>query len=268
MVLEILDARDPVGTRATDLEDKVAAAAGKKLILVLNKIDLIPNEVCDRWLKYLRQFFPVIPFKACTQKSGTLGESVPFKATRHAEASTFGSRSVGGEQLLQLLKNYSRNEDIKTAITVGVIGYPNVGKSSVINSMKRVRSCGVSPVSGFTKVMQEVILDRKIRLLDCPGIVFEDQNENSVILRNCINVEAMHDPVPAAQMVLERCEDQVLMDLYDVPPFKDIYEFLGNLGRKTRLQGKGGHFRHERSRPSIYSKTGTPGEFTTALIQV
>lgn len=43
------------------------------------------------------------------------------------------SKSVGSDTLLQLIKNYSKNSGIKQAVTVGVIGYPNVGKSSLIN---------------------------------------------------------------------------------------------------------------------------------------
>lgn len=50
-----------------------------------------------------------------------------------------GSACLGADTLLQLLKNYTRNLNIKTAITVGVIGLPNVGKSSLINSLKRTR---------------------------------------------------------------------------------------------------------------------------------
>ena len=47
------------------------------------------------------------------------------------------SGAVGTEALMSVLKNYCRSLNLKTAITVGVIGYPNVGKSSLINSLKR-----------------------------------------------------------------------------------------------------------------------------------
>lgn len=47
------------------------------------------------------------------------------------------SGAVGTEALMGVLKNYCRSLNLKTAITVGVIGYPNVGKSSLINSLKR-----------------------------------------------------------------------------------------------------------------------------------
>ena len=106
------------------------------------------------------------------------------------------SECLGGEQLLQLLKNYSRNRNLKTSVTVGVIGYPNVGKSSLINSLVRTRAVEVGAQAGITKVAQEVHLDKKVKLLDCPGIVFaKDENDVSVILRNHVKLSAVTDCV-------------------------------------------------------------------------
>lgn len=59
---------------------------------------------------------------------------------------------------MSLLSNYCRNKDIKTSIRVGVVGLPNVGKSSLINSLKRARACNVGATPGVTKTMQEVNL--------------------------------------------------------------------------------------------------------------
>ena len=61
------------------------------------------------------------------------------------------SSCLGANTLLKLLGNYCRSQDMKTAITVGIVGFPNVGKSSVINSLKRSKACNVGSTPGLTK---------------------------------------------------------------------------------------------------------------------
>merc|ERR1719361_1729183 len=69
VVLEVLDARDPLGSRCVEMEDAIRASNGaKKLILVLNKIDLVPKENVEAWLKHLRMELPTVAFKASTQE--------------------------------------------------------------------------------------------------------------------------------------------------------------------------------------------------------
>ena len=72
---------------------------------------------------------------------------------RKANSSVVSSNvCLGADNVLQLLKNYCRNNGVKTA--VGIIGYPNVGKSSLINSLKRSRAVGVSSTAGYTRAIQ------------------------------------------------------------------------------------------------------------------
>jgi nuclear GTP-binding protein len=52
---------------------------------------------------------------------------------------------------MSLLSNYCRNKDVKTSIRVGIVGLPNVGKSSLINSLKRNRACSVGAMPGKKK---------------------------------------------------------------------------------------------------------------------
>ena len=244
IILEVLDARDPLACRAPEIEAMILRAAGdKKLVLVLNKIDLVPPSVVQAWLKYLRQSFPAVAFKASTQQQkshlSAAGGARVNQAVRSGEVLT-GSGSAGTDILLQLIKNYSRSHDKKKAVTVGIIGYPNVGKSSIVNSLKRHRAVGVSPVPGFTKQAQEVQLDAKIRLLDCPGIIFDDgagsggldDGGAGLLLRNCVSVESMPDPELAVAGILRRCEPTKLMSLYRLPRFSDADEFLTLVARQ------------------------------------
>jgi nuclear GTP-binding protein len=63
-----------------------------------------------------------------------------------------------------------------------MIGYPNVGKSSVINALKQKLVCKSAPIPGETKIWQYVALTRRIYMIDCPGIVYEYEGQDEVIL--------------------------------------------------------------------------------------
>ena len=87
-----------------------------------------------------------------------------------------------------------------------MILFSDVGKSSLINSLKRSRACGVGAVPGFTRAMQEVQLDSKVKLLDSPGMVLASGNmtDSSVALRNAVRVDCLDDPVTPVQAILQR----------------------------------------------------------------
>jgi nuclear GTP-binding protein len=238
VVLQILDARDPLGTASTAVEEMVASKANKKFVYVLNKADLVPRDVLTGWLAYLRRNHPTIPFKSNTQQgqSKNLGRTAG-KANNVGEGALQTNQAVGTEELIGLLKNYSRVGDKKSVIVVGVVGFPNVGKSSLINSLMRSRAVGVSSMPGYTKVAQEVILDKNIRLMDTPGVVFADGDSASTTLRNCVNVEELEDVLTPVQAILERCPPGYLMQLYSIPAFKS-HDCTGFLALVARAMGK------------------------------
>eukprot|EP00298_Acanthocystis_sp_HF-20_P000111 c10134_g1_i1.p1 GENE.c10134_g1_i1~~c10134_g1_i1.p1 ORF type:complete len:516 (-),score=222.79 c10134_g1_i1:22-1569(-) len=239
ILLEILDARDPLGCRCPSLENLIDADTNKKLIIILNKIDLVPREAVQKWLAYFRQTHPTIAFKATTQHKGRMVRGSAVSATKAPAELLQSSECLGGDTLIKLLKSYSKSHNIKKAITVGVFGYPNVGKSSLINSLKRARAVGVSPCPGFTKTVTQVFLDKQIQLIDCPGVVFdkEDSGESStnIVLRNAVSPDKVNDPIPIVEAIINRCDSLALSRHYKIAAFENVNNFLMHI---ARIRGK------------------------------
>ncbi|KAH7669368.1 P-loop containing nucleoside triphosphate hydrolase protein [Dioscorea alata] len=152
------------------------------------------------------------------------------------------SDCLGAETLIKLLKNYSRSHELIVSITVGIVGLPNVGKSSLINSLKRSHVVNVGATPGLTQSMQEVYLDKNVKLLDCPGVVMLESSDDdvSIALRNCKRIEKLEDPVGPVKKILDLCPAERLMSLYKLPSFSFVDDFLCKVATLRGKLKKGG----------------------------
>ncbi|GIY22651.1 guanine nucleotide-binding protein-like 3 homolog [Caerostris darwini] len=240
VVLEILDARDPLGCRCPQIE-KLIIDSNKKLVLVLNKIDLIPKKNLTDWLTYLRKSLPTVAFKASTQSQNNNLSRSKIPAVKLNENLQESSPCFGASFLMKILGNFCRNNNIQTFIKVGVVGFPNVGKSSVINSLKRSRACTVGATPGLTKTVQEVSLDKHIKILDSPGVVLaKGDSSSNLALRNAVRVETLKDVITPAEDIIKRADHLQLCLHYTIPEFSSSQELFCHLAKRMGKYKKGG----------------------------
>lgn len=218
VIVQVLDARDPMGTRSPHIENYMKKdKKHKHLIFILNKCDLIPTWATARWVKVLSKEYPTLAFHASITN--------PF----------------GKGSLIQLLRQYGRLHSDKKQISVGFIGYPNVGKSSIINTLRKKKVCKVAPIPGETKVWQYITLMRNIFLIDCPGVVYPSgDTETEILLKGVVRVENVKDCTEHIPMVLERVKKEYLVRTYHIESWEDHVDFLTQLAKKTGRLLKGG----------------------------
>ncbi len=140
VVLEVLDARFVEETRNAEFE-KLIKEQGKKIIYVLNKADLVDVR---------KNFEDMRPYVYVSAKDG-----------------------AGVRLLRNKIKEMVKKVDLKgrKRAQVGIIGYPNTGKSSLINLLARKSSAGTGSEAGFTQGMQKIRLTSDILILDTPGVI-------------------------------------------------------------------------------------------------
>lgn len=144
--------------------------------------------------------------------------------------------------MIQLLRQFSALHSDRKQISVGLIGYPNTGKSSIINTLRKKKVCTVAPIPGETKIWQYITLMRRIFLIDCPGIVPPNaqDTETDILLRGVVRVENVSNPEQYIPAVLAKCKQQHIERTYEITGWTNSTEFCEMLARKGGRLLKGG----------------------------
>lgn len=150
IILEVLDARFIQETRNTELE-KIIKKKKKILISVLNKSDLIDKSKLDK--EKLKELYPYVIVSAKSRR---------------------GIRNLRSRIKIEAGK-VKKQVDSSGKIRVGVIGYPNTGKSSLINVLLGRKKAGTGSEAGYTKGIQKIKLSEGIHLIDSPGVIPKTQ---------------------------------------------------------------------------------------------
>ncbi|XP_017034938.1 large subunit GTPase 1 homolog [Drosophila kikkawai] len=266
VVVQIVDARNPLLFRSVDLERYVKEVEPSKMNMILvNKSDLLTAEQRRHWAEYFDSEGIRTAFYSATLVEEELKREA--EATRHDSFSEVqqlreaaeeisqsldkvedtldaierklkvdkeekeqqqlprlpsdknSSRLLSRLELIEFLRHiYTGPRHTEQHVTIGMVGYPNVGKSSTINSLMTVKKVSVSATPGKTKRFQTLFLDKDILLCDCPGLVMPSfvLTKADMLLNGILPIDQMRDHVPAVNLLCERIPRHVLEDKYGI----------------------------------------------------
>lgn len=227
VIIEVLDARFPEETRNREIEELIKKR-GKRLIFALNKVDLIDKDkfVAPDDLK------PFV-FVSCRKRQGS-------------------------RILRDLIKREVKYKPDKfDRAQVGIIGYPNTGKSSLINFLIGKSSAKTAYEAGFTKGLQKLRLSAKILLMDTPGVIPPSKYSHTDPLKisqhvmvGARNYDRVKNPEFIVSELVKAYPSQVAKH-YDFDFNGDVETLLENLGKKRNFLLKGSKVDEDRTARSI-----------------
>ncbi|XP_043108859.1 large subunit GTPase 1 homolog [Puntigrus tetrazona] len=284
VVVQIVDARNPLLFRCPDLEKYVKEVSVHKVnMLLLNKADLLTREQRRAWARYFqkegiraafwsalaeaqrleaeekgeepmdqedqsdteqeaasknvtdlhedpnpneeedeeegRVFVDETEWQTCSEESGDEDHSEEKPESTAVSSFYNSSRLLRKNELLEMFKGVHSGPTCKDGqITVGLVGYPNVGKSSTINTILRNKKVSVSATPGHTKHFQTLFVDPGLCLCDCPGLVMPSfvSTKAEMICSGILPIDQMRDHVPAVSLVCQTIPRSVLEGTYGI----------------------------------------------------
>ncbi|KAF7719598.1 Large subunit GTPase [Penicillium ucsense] len=265
LVVQIVDARNPLQFRSEDLENYVKEIdPRKKNLLLVNKADMLTQKQREAWADYFERhninfrFFSAHLAKEKMEaemlkesqededlakstknlkvededekdEEGELEQKVSeeFAAALADPEKSLGPHILDVDELEALFLANSPesladgpNPDApaKGKTTIGLVGYPNVGKSSTINALLGAKKVSVSATPGKTKHFQTLYLSPEIMLCDCPGLVFPNfaTTKADLVVNGVLPIDQQREFTGPAGLVAQRIPKHFIENLYGV----------------------------------------------------
>lgn len=226
LVIELVDARVPLSSRNPDIDD---LGKNKYILILMNKSDLADKKETDKWSEYFKKkgFF-VVSLDARTKNSMKSITDVVMEACK--------------EKIERDRKRGIKNRPVRAM----VVGIPNVGKSTFINSYAGKACAKTGNKPGVTKGKQWIRLNKNVELLDTPGILwpkFEDQTVGlklaliGSIKDEILNVDEL--AIELIRILIDRYPG-ILNSRYEVDESADVTDIIYGVAANRNCVQKGG----------------------------
>lgn len=275
VIVQIVDARNPLLFRCEDLEQYVKEVDPmKQNVVLINKADFLTEQQREIWADYFSKNAVRVAFFSATQaaQNNESMNDASEDSSSSDETESFETVCSGGESTEESTEYYSSDEAVKikdldiakdetcfqdnalkvcaeqkhemnssclltreelivffksfhttesftkNITTIGLVGYPNVGKSSTINALLMDKKVSVSATPGKTKHFQTLYLDSELLLCDCPGLVMPSfvSTKAEMILNGILPINQMKDHVAPMTLLGTLIPRHIIEDLYGI----------------------------------------------------
>ena len=218
VVFEVIDARIPYSSKNKDIDKMIK---NKKRVLIMTKIDMCDIINTNKWIKYYEeQGIKVIPVDLINKKN----ISEIFKVT---------------EEVNKELNDKRKEKGLKERkVRILILGIPNVGKSTLINTLVGKKATNVGNKPGITRHLEWIRVNKDIELLDTPGILWPKLDDDT-IAHNLAAMTAIKEEILDTEDIaiyiintmLKLYKDNIV-NRYNLTSYNDVVEVLDMIGKK------------------------------------
>ena len=278
ILFQIVDGRNPLYYRCPDLENYIKEVdTNKEIILIVNKADLMNEDLRKNWADYFKTHNIKYVFFSAVNEIEKMEKGENMTQSEKIDQSDY--RIFTRNELIQYIKEIGEtiqkeeksieNNNIKSknqsnnALMVGFIGYPNVGKSSIINVLMKTKKAGVANIPGRTKHYQTLFLpeepnlnisSKSICLVDCPGLIFPSftTSKADMLVNGIYPIDTLSDIYNPIQIIINQIPSKILANFYKIilPDIYSAKQFLQIIAKKR----------------GFYTGNGLPEEAKTAKL--
>lgn len=250
LVIELVDARIPLSSRNPDIDE---LGRQKSRLILLNKADLAENKWNDAWIEYFKDK-GYLAVKVNSKKGGGIKNI----------------QSVIQEACKEKIERDRKRGILNRPVRAMVVGIPNVGKSTFINTLAGKACAKTGNKPGVTKGKQWIRLNKGVELLDTPGILwpkFEDQQVGmKLAFIGSIKDEILNTEELAAEFLkfMQQHYPGIIAGKYNIEENGDVYEVLNRIAESRHCIVRGKELDVEKAAALLMDdfRSGRLGELT------